>query len=65
MKNAFSLNQGSYDHVKVGPTPVLALNNLWRQIHMLLDILEFEVENKQKKLEQNDLVMWKIGQNCT
>ena len=39
------LNQGSFDHVKVGPTPVLELHNLLRQIHMFLDIVEFRVEN--------------------
>ena len=38
----------SFDHVKVGPTPVLVLHNLWRQMHMFLDILEFRVEKKTK-----------------
>ena len=42
--------QGSFDHVKVGPTTVLALHNLLRQIHMLLDILEFRVENNKNYL---------------
>ena len=45
------LDQASFDHVKVGPTPVLALHNLWRQIHMFLDILEFRVENQKNYLE--------------
>ena len=40
-----ALDQGSLDQVKVGPTPVLELHNLWRQIHMFLDILEFRIEN--------------------
>ena len=35
----------SLPHVQVAQTPVLALHNLWRQIHMFLDILEFRVEN--------------------
>ena len=43
-----SLDQASFDHVKVGPMPVLAVHNLWCQIHMFLDILEFKVENKTK-----------------
>ena len=29
--------QGSFDHVKVGPSPALALHNLWRQIHIFLE----------------------------
>ena len=48
----------SFDHVKVGPTPVLALHHLWRKIHMFLDILEFRVENKIKSLTKTVLVMW-------
>ena len=44
----FTLHQGSFDHVKVGPRPVLELHNLWRQIYMFLDILEFRVENRKK-----------------
>ena len=44
--------QASFDHVKVGPTLILALHNLWRQIHMFLDILEFRVENKTNYLEK-------------
>ena len=40
-----SLNQASFDPVKVGPTPVLALQNLGRQIYMFLDILVFSIEN--------------------
>ena len=39
------LNQGSFDKVKVGPTPVLALSNLLRNLYMFLDIREFRVEN--------------------
>ena len=50
--------QGSFAHVKVGPTPVLALHNLWRQIH----ILEFGLENKKKYLEKTVLVIW--SQTC-
>ena len=46
--------QGSFDHVKVRPTPVLELHNVWRQIHMFLDILEFRIENKKKYLEKTD-----------
>ena len=42
------IHQASFDHVKVGPTLVLELHNLWRQIHMFLDILEFRVENQKK-----------------
>ena len=54
------------DHVKVGLTPVLAFNNLWRQIHMFLNILEFREENNKKYLEQNcfgNVVsdLWKKG----
>ena len=56
------LHQGSLDHVKVGPTPVLELHNLWRQILMLLDILEFRIENKKKYLEKTVLVM--VSQTC-
>ena len=41
------IKQASFDHVKVGPMPVLALHNLWPQIHMFLDILEFRVENQK------------------
>ena len=51
-KNRNKLNQGSLDHVKVGPTPILELHNLWRQIHMFLDILEFRIGNKKKYLEK-------------
>ena len=36
--------QASFDHVKVGPTPVLALRNL----HMFLDILEVKVKKLKK-----------------
>ena len=46
--NKIRLNQASFDHVKVRPTPVLSLHNLLRQIHMFLDILELRVENKNK-----------------
>ena len=45
--------QGSFDYLKVGPSPLLELHNLWRQIHMFLDILEFRIENKKKYLEKN------------
>ena len=41
------LHQASFDHVKVGPPPVLELLNLWRQIHMFLDILELRVEEEK------------------
>ena len=54
--------QGSFDHVKFGPTPVLESRNLWRQIHIFLDILEFRVENKIKYFEKTVLVMW--SQTC-
>ena len=48
-KSVFEIiDQASFDHVKVGPTPVLALCNLWLQIQMFLDILEFRIENKKK-----------------
>ena len=59
-----SIYQGSYDHVKVGPMPVLALHNLGRQIHMFLDILEFKVESKNcfGNVISNLL---KNGLNCT
>ena len=40
--------QGSLDHVKVGPTPVFELHNLWRQKHMFLHILKLRIENKKK-----------------
>ena len=56
------LHQGSLDHVKVGPTPVLELHNLRRQIHMFLDILEFRIKNKKNYLEKTVLVMW--SQTC-
>ena len=46
-KKPQSIYQGSFDHVKVGPTPILELHNLWLQIHMFLAILEFRVENKK------------------
>ena len=69
MTAAIARYQGSFDHVKVGPTPVLELHNLWRQIHIFLDILEFRVENKEKYLEKNccgNMVsdLWKNGLNC-
>ena len=61
--------QGSFDHVRVGPTPVLELHNLWRQIHMFLDILEFRIENKKELFRKkwfgnviSDLL--KNGLNC-
>ena len=47
------LYQALFDHVKVGLTPILALHNLWRQIYMFLDILEFKVENKKKVFRKN------------
>ena len=43
------LHQASFYQVKVGPTPFLALHNLWRNLHMFLDILELRVENNNKK----------------
>ena len=45
------IHQGSFDHVKVRPTTVLVFHNLWRQMHMFLDILEFRVENQKNYLE--------------
>ena len=59
---AMHLYQASFDHVKVGPTPVLALHNLWCQIHMFQDILEFRVDKKKKYLEKTVLVIW--SQTC-
>ena len=50
--NKKNVNQASFDHVKVGPTPIFALYNLWRQIHMFLDILEFRIEDKKEYLEK-------------
>ena len=32
--------------------PFLALHNLWRNLHMFLEILELRVENKKKSLEK-------------
>ena len=58
----FGLHQASFDHVKVGPKPVLELHNLWRQIHIFLDILEFRVKTKQKYLEKTVMVM--LSQTC-
>ena len=46
-KKRVRIYQGSFDHVKVGPMPILELHNLWHQIHMFLDILEFRVEKKK------------------
>ena len=43
----YIIYQVSLDYVKVGPTPVLELHNLWRQIHMFLDIPEFRIENNK------------------
>ena len=43
-----SLNQASFDHVKVGPMPVLSLHQLLPQIHLFLDIPELKVENQKK-----------------
>ena len=42
--------QASFDHVKVGPMPVLALHNLWCQIYMFLDIFKWREENKTKTI---------------
>ena len=50
----YDIYQGSFGHVKVAPTPVLALHNLWRQIHMFLNILEFRAEHNY--LEKNCFV---------
>ena len=67
-----SLYQGSFDHVKVEPTPVYASDNLCCHIHIytFIDILEYRAENKKKYLEKNcfrnvvsDLL--KNGLNCT
>ena len=43
------VDQSLFDRVKVGPTPFLALRDLWRNLHMFLDILELSVENFNKK----------------
>ena len=51
---------GSFEHVKVGPTP--ALHNLCCKIHMFLNILEYRVENQKKYLEKTVCVMW--SQTC-
>ena len=42
--------QAWFDHVKVWPTPVLALRNLWHNLHMFLEILKFRVINKTKNI---------------
>ena len=49
VRETILIYQASFDHVKVGPTSVLALHSLCRQLHMFLDILEFRVENKTKR----------------
>ena len=50
------IHQASFDHVKVGPTPILALCNLWHNLQMFLDILEFRVENKTNEIEKETTV---------
>ena len=59
----YSLHQASFDHVKVGPTPVLALRDLWRNLQRFLDILEFRVKFKKiyiyKKLHKLSLKLLK------
>ena len=50
--------QASFDNVKVWPTPVFALHNLWRNLRMFLDILEFRVEKKKKIISKTVLIMW-------
>ena len=47
------LIQVSFDQVKVGPSPFSALRNLWRNLHMFLDILELRVESKTEKFRHN------------
>ena len=46
----FFIHQAFVDHVKVGLTPILALQNLWHQINMFLDILKFRVKKKYEKM---------------
>ena len=65
----FAIHQASFDHVKVGRMPFLALHNLWRNLHMFLEILELWVEDKIKSVEKNyfDNVVsdvWQNGLNC-
>ena len=62
MLTASYIYQASFDHEKVGLRPVLALHNLWRQIHKFLDILELRVENKTKY--SAIIVMVKWSQTC-
>ena len=50
MKYSSCLDQASFDHVKVGSTPVLALHNLWRQIHMFIP--SWSLKKNTKKLEK-------------
>ena len=52
------LNQASFDHVKVGPMLVSALQNLWRTFHMFLDILEFRVEMFFRIFFLQNVVNW-------
>ena len=40
---------GSFCHVNLSVTPGLALHNLWRNLHMFLDILKFKEEKRKNK----------------
>ena len=69
-KHKTSLYQTSFDHVKVGPTPFLALRNLWGNLHMFPDILELREANKNKKIRKKLLDnvvsdLWKNGLNSS
>ena len=60
--NEKTIHQASFEHVKVGPTPVLSLQNVGGQIHMFLDILEFKIQTQKNYLEKTVVVIW--SQTC-
>ena len=52
-----TINPASFHQLKVGPTPFLTFCNLWRNLHMFLDILELMTETK-KICRKTILIMW-------
>ena len=59
-RDAVPIDQASFDHVKVGTTPILPLDNLLRNLHTFPDILEFRV--LKKNVEKAFLII--LSQIC-
>ena len=54
-----AIDQASFHQVKGGPTPFFMFCNLWRHLHMFLNILELGIKNKKKELlEKTVFNMW-------